>query len=215
MSSKETEDMEYRILKAAEKVFIQKGFVATTMSDIAKEVGISRTAMHYYFRTKDMLFDAILRELMSNLLPNLQHIIRQEGQLLNKLPQLIDHYNSIIIKNPLIPLFLINEMHRNPEHLFESVWKAEGQLSILGEVRNEILREMEAGTIRKLPLIDILSTYMSLLIFPVLVQKPLTVVLLNDNQEEFQEFLVRRKELIWQVMTMLLRPVSDSPHLKI
>ena len=46
MSTEELQDMESRIIEAAKRVFVRKGYEATKMGDIAADVGISRTAMH-------------------------------------------------------------------------------------------------------------------------------------------------------------------------
>ena len=37
-------EMESRIIEAAKRVFVRKGYEAATMSDVAAEVGIGRTA---------------------------------------------------------------------------------------------------------------------------------------------------------------------------
>jgi AcrR family transcriptional regulator len=44
------------ILRAAEKVFLQKGLPAATMEDIARESGLSKGALYLYFRSKDELY---------------------------------------------------------------------------------------------------------------------------------------------------------------
>lgn len=59
MEAKDMNEMEPRIIEAAKRVFVRKGYEAATMSDVAAEVGIGRTALHYYYRTKEILFDAI------------------------------------------------------------------------------------------------------------------------------------------------------------
>ena len=71
MSTEEVITMENRILEAAKQVFVRKGYEATKMGDVAAEAGIGRTALHYYYRTKEMLFDAIFDQLIDALLPNL------------------------------------------------------------------------------------------------------------------------------------------------
>ena len=55
MSTEEVITMENRILEAAKQVFVRKGYEATKMGDVAAEAGIGRTALHYYYRTKEML----------------------------------------------------------------------------------------------------------------------------------------------------------------
>ncbi|WP_347394970.1 TetR/AcrR family transcriptional regulator, partial [Parabacteroides leei] len=64
MSKEEAITMESRILEAAKQVFVTKGYEATKMGDVAAKAGIGRTALHYYYRTKEMLFDAIFDQLM-------------------------------------------------------------------------------------------------------------------------------------------------------
>jgi TetR/AcrR family transcriptional regulator len=53
-----------KILLGAEKVFAEKGFGSTAMADIAAEVQLPRSNLHYYFSTKDELFRAVLQDLL-------------------------------------------------------------------------------------------------------------------------------------------------------
>ena len=53
MGATENNELEYQIIETAKQLFIEKGFVETSMSDIAAKVGINRPTLHYYFRTKD------------------------------------------------------------------------------------------------------------------------------------------------------------------
>lgn len=50
MEAKDMNEMEPRIIEAAKRVFVRKGYEAATMSDVAAEVGIGRTALHYYYK---------------------------------------------------------------------------------------------------------------------------------------------------------------------
>ena len=53
-----------KILHAAEKVFAEKGYGATSMGDIAEQAELPRSNLHYYFSTKDDLFRAVLQDLL-------------------------------------------------------------------------------------------------------------------------------------------------------
>ena len=53
-----------KILQAAEKVFAEKGYGATSMGDIAEQAALPRSNLHYYFSTKDELFRAVLQDLL-------------------------------------------------------------------------------------------------------------------------------------------------------
>ena len=62
IKQKHDNQAEKAILGAARKVFTQKGFAAARMEDIASEAGINRALLHYYFRSKEKLFDLIFQQ---------------------------------------------------------------------------------------------------------------------------------------------------------
>ena len=64
------EDLEKKIIEAAKELFIENGFAETSMSDIAAKVGINRPALHYYFRTKDKMFQAVFGNIILSFIPN-------------------------------------------------------------------------------------------------------------------------------------------------
>ena len=58
-------DPEYkrtRILQAAKELFVEQGFHSTSMSQIAEKSGITQSMLHYYFGSKQGLFQAVLAE---------------------------------------------------------------------------------------------------------------------------------------------------------
>lgn len=209
MSAEEVQDIEIRIIEAAKQVFVRKGYEATKMGDIAEEVGISRTALHYYFRTKEMLFDAIFGQLMGVLLPNIGLIMDEPTTCLEKIPKIVDRYVSLLQANPSFPLFVINEFNRDPERLFRVVMKDPARVAPITKLQKQMLDEMERGLIRKMPLIYTATTLISLVAFPMLARKPITEVFLNGDNERFDSFIEERKAFISSVMIQLLTPDSD------
>lgn len=145
MSTEELQDMESRIIEAAKRVFVRKGYEATKMGDIATEVGISRTAMHYYFRTKEMLFDAIFGQLMDALLPNIGVIVSEPTSFLDKIPKIVEQYTAMIQANPLFPIFVVNEFNRDPEHLYKTILKDPEKVKPLLLLQKQMQEEMERG----------------------------------------------------------------------
>ena len=59
---KAVQNMEEAILDAATRLFLQKGFKATSTTEIAREAGCNQALVHYYFRTKERLFEAIFQQ---------------------------------------------------------------------------------------------------------------------------------------------------------
>lgn len=206
MDIQEPIDMETRIIEAAKQVFVRKGYEATTMSDVANEAGVGRTALHYYYRTKEMLFDAIFGQLMSVLLPNIGRIVNEKTTLLEKLPKIIDEYISMLLANPSFPVFVIVELNRDPEHLFHSIMKDPVRIEPIMRLRQQMEDEMEKGLLRKMPVEDAVSTLVSLVVFPMLIRNPLSAIFMNGDLTRFNDFVARRKALIVEMMTGLLSP---------
>lgn len=206
MSTEELITMENRILEAAKQVFIRKGYEATKMSDVATEAGIGRTALHYYYRTKDMLFDAIFDQLMDSLLPDLGVIIDEKLPFLEKLPKIIERYVNTLQKNPLFPIFVINELQRDPEHIYRSVLKDLPRVEPIMRLHAQLMDEMERGLIKKMPLYYMATTLISLLVFPLLVRNPVTVLFMNGDPGKYDEFLQERIPFVTDIMIRLLTP---------
>lgn len=206
MEAKDTNEIESRIIEAAKRVFVRKGYEAATMSDVAAEAGIGRTALHYYYRTKDILFDAIFEQLMSSLLPNISRILDEDSTMLQKMPAVIDQYMRIIRRNPMFPIFVVKELNRDPHRLFQAVLKDPEKIEPILRLRRQIESEMESGIIRKMPLIDLASTLVSLIVFPMLIREPLAAAFLDGDMKQFEDYMIRRRELIVDMVIHLMSP---------
>ena len=62
---------EQKIHEAAKTVFIRKGLEGARMQEIADEAGINKALLHYYFRTKDKLFEAVFADAFYKMVPNI------------------------------------------------------------------------------------------------------------------------------------------------
>ena len=206
MKQEEITDVESRIIEAAKQVFIRKGFESATMGDIASEAGIGRTSLNYYFRTKEMLFEAIFGKLMKTVLPNIDQIVEEESSYPEKIKKILTLYIQTIRHNDLIPLFVVNELQRDPQHLFQTVLKNPERILPILKLQQFVQAEMEKGNIRKMPIVDLVSTFVSLVIFPFLMRQPLTHLFLNGNDAEFDSFIDRRADFVYGVIEQLLKP---------
>lgn len=208
----EITDMETRIIEAAKRVFVRQGYESATMSDIAREAGIGRTALHYYYRTKERLFEAIFGQLMSVLLPNIDRIMAEEKSMLEKLPPIIEQYITVVQANPSFPLFIINELNRDPDHLYRTILKDPERIQPILRMRKQMEQEMEQGLLRPMPLEDIVTALVGLIVFPMLIRRPLTDLFMEGDREAFDAFLLRRRLLITEIIIRLLAPQADGPQ---
>lgn len=108
---------ETRILEAAKKVFIRKGLDGSRMQEIANEAGINKALLHYYFRSKQKLFEAVFSYAFIKFLPKVTEVLNADMPFLKKIEIFIDNYIDLLIENPFLPIFILNELYRQPEKL--------------------------------------------------------------------------------------------------
>lgn len=195
-------DIEQKIVDAARNLFVRNGFKQTSMSDIAQEAGINRTTLHYYFRTKERMFQAVFGSLVLSFLPRIQVIFDEDITFMEKLSKTLDEYFAIFAENPFLPFFILGEIQRDVDHLLNvgRVLHLDQYLRSIGSV---IENEMRKGTIRTLPMPALLISFMSSVTFPFL-SKNLVIALFYQSEEEFDEFIMRWKENILRQMEVLL-----------
>lgn len=204
------EILENRIIECARQQFIKKGYECTSMSDIAALAGINRPTLHYYFRTKEKMFQAVFGDIIKTLIPQIQNLLTNEQPFLDKLSHLLDMYINLFTQNPEIPYFILNEIQRDSEHLI-SVVLALHMDQYAKLIQQNILAEMKAKKLRTVKLQFIAMTFYSLLTCPFLTQKLLKLLLYKDP-EKYAEFLQDWKRHILSQMEALLSPqkATDS-----
>ena len=109
MRAKKEENMEYKILKAAEKLFLEQGFIRTKMAQIAEEAGCNQALVHYYYRTKELLFEKIYEEKIEQMLSNLLITTSSDAPFEEKILNLISVHFEFLKQNPQLPAFSLNE----------------------------------------------------------------------------------------------------------
>ena len=203
MATTEHSDLEQQIIKTAQQLFIEKGFVETSMSDIAATVGINRPTLHYYFRTKDKLFQAVFGMIVEAIIPKFQDIITcNDLPLPVRVERIVDVYYSLLQENPYLPLFILREIDRDVDFLFKTLLRLKvGHL--FDELKGCLLEEMRNGRLRRVPLRIIFLTFYSALTFPFVSQKLVAKTMMEEG-EDFQDILEEWKPYVVRQMVNLL-----------
>src|SRR6478736_10462542 len=88
-SASRDRDTEQRILDAAHVVFIRRGTAGARMQEIAEEAGVNQALLHYYFRSKERLAQAVFQQLASRLFPALIQTLASDLSLDEKIDRLV------------------------------------------------------------------------------------------------------------------------------
>ncbi len=185
---------EERILAAAKTVFVRDGLAGARMQDIANEAGINKALLHYYFRSKDKLFEVIFAEAASRLFPAINEIFNSDDDLFKKIERFCEEYLSIVIENPYLPMFVLNEIHRDPDYCLQNIFPT-GIRPDPSKFLKQIEREIKNGTIRKIHPMNLLMNLLSMCIFP-FVAKPMMERIMNMEPNQFNKLMDQRKKEI-------------------
>lgn len=184
---------EQKIFDAAREVFIQKGLDGAKMQEIADKAGINKALLHYYYRTKEKLYEMVAKAVLNHVFPIIRELLESEHPLEEKIRRFIGLYIGVISYNPFLPLFIITEMNKRPEHFFENIIPP--NLPKPAVIIRQIEEAIAEGKIRPMAPQHILVNIISMCVFP-FVAKPMMRVVLGLNPEEARHFLKERKEAV-------------------
>ena len=105
-----------RILRAARAVINERGYEAATFQAIAQRAGFSRPTMHYYFHTKEQVYDSLQQEAYS-IVSDCIAQARRENTLLKQLAKFVTAAQRMDLADGSMMRFIIAsrlELHRNP-----------------------------------------------------------------------------------------------------
>jgi TetR/AcrR family transcriptional regulator len=178
------------ILQAAQAVFLEKGLAGARMQEIADRAGINKALLHYYFQSKEKLSETIINRTVGLLLPRLWAILESEQELFAKIRQLTEEYSTFLHEHSTLPLFIVNEMNRNPRFFADLV--AQEQPGHLTKFGQQVAAAVAQGAIRPISAPQLLINLVSMLIFPFLGQ-PLIQAGLGLSAAELHDELARRR----------------------
>ena len=188
-------DTEALILQAAEKEFLEKGYSGAKTTSIAEAAGVTHAMFHYYFRTKDKLFEKIVTEKMGQMKELMFSAIgNPELPLKERIELGVTRHFDFIAANPMLPRFLLNELYSSPERIEgikSSMTKTAGQL--LDNLQSAIDADASTGHCRKVDARQLLLDIISLNIFP-FVAEPILSGVLASSGESLDSLLDQRKK---------------------
>jgi AcrR family transcriptional regulator len=188
---------EEKIFEAARIVFQKKGFAGARMQEIANEAGINKAMLHYCFKNKQSLFEAVFIKAFSQLAPQVNLIFSSNESIFDKIKQFTNSYISFVIDHPFLPQFIIQEMNNNPEFVIQFLNNANRPNPSL--MIAQIEQEIAAGIIKPIPPKQLLMDIFSLTVFPFAAQ---TMVkgMFHISEIEFNQLMEERKTSIAELI---------------
>ena len=196
MAKQQTEqhNIEELILLSAEKEFLEKGYSGAKTTAIAEAAGVTHAMLHYYFRTKDKLFEKIIADKMARLGEILFGVLCNRDLSLRENIEIgVSRHFDFLAANPSLPRFIFNELYCNPQRLEtmkNSILSMASQT--IGNLQQVIDENAAEGKCRRVDAAMLLLDIVSLNIF-IFVAQPIISVVSGYVFENKDDFLERRK----------------------
>jgi TetR/AcrR family transcriptional regulator len=188
-NDKQTEE---KIFEAATTVFEEKGMDGARMQDIANKAGINKALLHYYFRTKDHLFEAVFQKLAGKMFEKFAPVFREDLTLEEKIRFFYREHITFMQNNPRLPSFILYEINRNPSRIkkilknvdFRKLW-----LMLLEQHKEEL----EQYNITEESVPQIMTSIAAISVFP-FVAKAIIEGIFENLGVDFDNYIEERKE---------------------
>jgi len=183
---------EEKIFESATEVFIEKGMDGARMQDIADHAGINKALLHYYFRTKDRLFNAVFESLAGQMFKKFAPVFDENLSLEEKIRFFFREHIAFLQKNPRLPAFLLNELHRNPSRikkLIQSIDVNKFWTKLEAQHKEELIKY----NITRETIAQLMTSIAAMSVFP-FIGRPVIAGIMERMGYDFDKYIEARKE---------------------
>ena len=202
---------EQRILDAAHAVFVRRGTAGARMQEIAEEAGVNKALLHYYFRSKNRLAEAVFRRVATALFARAGAIFGSDDDLERKVRRIIALYLDQLSHTPYVPGYVIGELTQHPDRthqLLDAIRQFRDEANapdFIATLARQLRAEARKGNIRAIPVEQFIVNLVSLCIFP-FAARPLIATVLQLDAPGFGRFVEERKRTLPTFFLNALRP---------
>lgn len=191
---------EEKILQAAIKIFMRDGYDGARMQEIADEAGMNKALIHYYFKSKEKLFEKIFLEKRNDFLPRINALFFSvELTFIEKMELYVENYMMLLMKNPYLPKFLICNAHKHPN--FMEMMPSEFVRGLLTYFELEIT----SGRIRKVDPRQFMISVIGMCIMPFAFRNVISHIM-QMGEADFEQLIQTRSTEVKQYVRCILTP---------
>jgi TetR/AcrR family transcriptional regulator len=191
-------ETQQKIIQAAHEVFIEKGLEGARMQEIADRAGINKALLHYYFRSKDQLFDAVFQEVIGTVMPTFTEKIGPDFNIMDLITSFIGFYNDFFRKNPQFPQFFFHEIWQHPDKLASFIKSQKvNPAELVKNAKSKIPPIIDSEYLPQ----HMIANVLGMCLFPH-IARPLFQRLFFENDDVlYDQFLSERTELLTKMLS--------------
>lgn len=203
--TKHQNNKEQAILAAAKEEFLDKGFDGARTTSIARNAGVTHAMLHYYFKTKEQLFEHIFHETLGSIGEGMIEVFTQNDKpFKQRMIEALELHFEMIKDNPRLPLFMIREIASRPERfaIIKNIVKSfAGNLIVA--MQRDIDQAASHGEINHIDASALLLDMLSLNVFPFIVKPVFEAATGLDLNADSNYWELRKQENIEVIMHRL------------
>jgi AcrR family transcriptional regulator len=193
---------EEKIFDAATEVFVEKGMDGARMQDIANQAGINKALLHYYYRTKEKLFNAVFEMIARKILKKFAPVFDENLSLEDKIRFFFREHISFLQENPRLPGFILNEVNRHPERIKKLLAGVDfGEIWL--KLYDQHKTELKKYNITQADLPQLMISMAAISVFP-FAAKGILEGILGKVDVSFNDFIEERKEFAAEFVIMAI-----------
>lgn len=190
---------EQHLKDTARRVFLKEGKMLATTQEIADAAGVNRTLLHYYFRSRDQLFDTVFQEALMKLRQRFHEVIGSNVVFREKIENLIEVFYEELTELPYLETFIALQLNQEPERYQEMFVHLPGGKERIKNFLKEIQQEMEKGVIPEMKPINYFINLFSLMAYPY-VARPIYKNMFTLTDAAYNKLLPERKDIILSLL---------------
>jgi TetR/AcrR family transcriptional regulator len=190
---------EQLIKDTAKRIFLTEGKMSATTQDIADAAGVNRTLLHYYFRSRDVLFDLVFKEALTKLRERLHEVLGSGLPFKMKVENIVNVFYEELIKSPYLETFVALRLNQHPDKYEELFTGLPGGKERLKSFLKEIQSEMEKGTIAEMRPLNFFINLFALMAYP-FVARPIYLKMFDLTDQAYSKLLTERKKNIIKML---------------
>lgn len=186
---------EQLIKDTAKRIFLTEGKMLATTQDIADAAGVNRTLLHYYFRSRDVLFDLVFKEALTKLRQRVHLVLGAPLAFKEKIENIVDVFYEELTDSPYLETFIALHLNQEPDKFDELFIALPGGKDRMKNFLREVQNEMDKGTIAQMKPINFFINLFALLSYP-FVARPIYLKMFDLTNAAYNKLLSERKKSI-------------------
>lgn len=184
------------LLEAAETVFTREGLAGARTEEIARLAGANKAMVHYYFDTKEKLYEAVLHRFLSQFREQVLEPIKSGATPTDSLFIYVDGHMEFLVRHPNFPRLVQREMMTGGPRMRHLIEHFQGPLS--RALRKVLRAGIRCGEFRKVDVDNMLLSIGSVTAFHFIIAPVIKILLRIDSFN--RKLVARRKAAVFDLL---------------